>query len=99
MALSGSSSRKSALGGFTKEGDYYESETHLLSSAVGHLLELCVPDGVEVKRGKWNFANLPVIPQEFTLRPIEKAEARLKLLVKRYQRKPSRRRCLTRWPT
>ena len=41
-----------ALGGFAKKDDYFESERHVLSSAVGHLLELCLPEGVEVKRGK-----------------------------------------------
>ena len=32
-----------ALGGFTKHDDYFESETHVISSAVGHLLELTMP--------------------------------------------------------
>src|SRR4051794_12113487 len=71
-----------ALGGFSKHDNYFESEQYVLSSAVGHLLGLCVPEGVEVKRGKWNFANLPVIPPHFDLQPIEKTEDRLKLLAK-----------------
>ena len=29
-----------ALGGFARKGDYYESDRHVISSAVGHLLEL-----------------------------------------------------------
>src|SRR6476661_7387187 len=76
-----------ALGGFTKHDNYFESEQFVLSSAVGHLLELCVPEGVEVKRGKWSFANLPVIPPHFDLRPIEKNESRLRVLVKLIKRK------------
>ncbi len=72
----------SALGGFVKHGDYFESERYLLSSAVGHLLELVVPDAYEVKRGKWSLAHLPVIPPHFDLQPIEKAQDRLKVLVK-----------------
>jgi DNA topoisomerase-3 len=43
-----------ALGGFRREKDYFESDDYVVSSAVGHLLELCVPEGVEVKRGKWS---------------------------------------------
>ena len=39
-----------ALGGFKKQEDYYESEHYVLSSAVGHLLELAVPPGVEPAR-------------------------------------------------
>ena len=75
-----------ALGGFKKQADYYESDQYVLSSAVGHLLELCVSEQFEVKRGKWSFANLPVIPPHFDLRPIERSEARLKLLLKLIKR-------------
>ena len=76
-----------ALGGFTKQADYFESDQYVVSSAVGHLLELCPPEGSEVKRGKWNFANLPFIPPRFSLRPIERSEARLKVLAKLIKRK------------
>src|SRR5881296_3857390 len=75
-----------ALGGFTKHDDYYESEKCVLSSAVGHLLELIVPEEFEVKRGKWTFAHLPVIPPHFDLKPIEKTESRLKVLKKLLKR-------------
>jgi DNA topoisomerase-3 len=76
-----------ALGGFTKHDDYFESDDCVLSSAVGHLLELACPEEYEVKRGKWSFAHLPVIPPHFALRPIEKSESRLKLLTKLIKRK------------
>src|ERR1041384_6973529 len=76
-----------ALGGFTRHEDYFESDKFVLSSAVGHLLELCVPEQFEVKRGKWTFAHLPVIPPHFDLRPIEKTESRLKVLTKLIKRK------------
>src|SRR6266581_765436 len=75
-----------ALGGFKKHEDYYESDRYVISSAVGHLLELCVPDQFEVKRGKWSFAHLPMIPPHFDLRPIERNEARLKVLLKLIKR-------------
>ncbi len=75
------------LGGFTKHADYFESDAYVLSSAVGHLLELAVPQEYEVKRGKWSFSNLPVIPPHFDLNPIEKTEARLKLLTRLIKRK------------
>src|SRR5205085_2887209 len=44
-------------------------------------------EGVEVKRGKWTFAHLPVIPPHFALRPIEKSESRLKVLLRLIKRK------------
>lgn len=76
-----------ALGGFTKQADYFENDQFVISSAVGHLLELCPPEGSEVKKGKWSFANLPFIPPRFELRPIEKSESRLKVLSKLIKRK------------
>jgi DNA topoisomerase-3 len=76
-----------ALGGFARHGDYYESDEYVLSSAIGHLLELVAPEEYEVKRGKWSFANLPVIPPHFDLKPIEKNEDRLKLLARLLKRK------------
>lgn len=76
-----------AIGGFTKQADFFENDRYVVSSAVGHLLEICPPDGSEVKKGKWSFANLPFIPPRFDLRPIEKNEARLKVLAKLIKRK------------
>ncbi|WP_250537672.1 MULTISPECIES: DNA topoisomerase III [unclassified Caballeronia] len=76
-----------ALGGFTKHDEYYESDDYVLSSAVGHLLEIAAPEEYDVKRGKWSFANLPVIPPHFDLNPIAKSESRLKVLTKLMKRK------------
>lgn len=76
-----------ALGGFEKSADFWENNDFIISSAVGHLLELKCPESFEVKRGKWTFKNLPVIPDYFDLKPIAKSEARLKLLLKLIKRK------------
>src|ERR1700704_189896 len=76
-----------ALGGFVRKGDYFESDKYLVSSAVGHLLELAVPDEYEVKKGKWSFKHLPVIPPYFELAPLEKSEQRLNLLLRLMKRR------------
>lgn len=76
-----------ALGGFKKVDDHYESDQFVLSSAVGHLLELSVPEEYEVSRGKWTFNALPHLPPRFALAPIEKNENRLKALSKLIKRK------------
>jgi DNA topoisomerase III len=76
-----------ALGSFKKVDDYYESDRYVLSSAVGHLLELIPPEGVDASRGRWTFKNLPVIPEYFDLQPIERNANRLKLLTKLIKRK------------
>lgn len=76
-----------ALGGFARKDDYLESDDFVLSSAVGHLVEIGMPEEEEVKRGKWTFTHLPAIPSQFALKPIEKTESRLKLLLKLIKRK------------
>ena len=75
-----------ALGGFHKEGDHFESDKYVISSALGHLVELALPSELDVKRGKWSFNNLPIIPEEFELRPIEKTKARFNMLKKLMKR-------------
>ena len=76
-----------SLGDFVKHQDYFESDKYVLSSAVGHLLELRAPEQYDVKRGKWTFTHLPVIPPHFDLAPIARSEARLKVLTRLIKRK------------
>jgi DNA topoisomerase III len=66
--------------GVKKKDDHFEDDRYVISSAVGHLVELCLPSELDVKRGKWSFANLPIIPDEFELKPIEKTKTRFDLL-------------------
>lgn len=75
------------LGGMKKTGDYYEGENYVVANALGHLLELACPEKYEVKRGKWTFAHLPVIPPTFDLKPIAKSGDKLKSLSKLIHRK------------
>lgn len=63
----------------TKDG-YYENESYIITSAVGHLVELCLPNEMDKKRGKWSFANLPILPEHFDLKPQAKTESQLKLI-------------------
>ena len=74
-------------GKFEKFDEYFESEHYVVSSAVGHLVEIKAPEEFDVKRGKWSFANLPVIPPHFDLNPIDKSKGRLNALVKLIKRK------------
>src|SRR6202162_3615331 len=76
-----------ALGGFKKGDEHFENEGYVSTSALGHLVELCVPSELDVKRGKWSFANLPIIPDEFGLKAIEKTQARFNLLKRLIQSK------------
>ncbi|HEY1770395.1 MAG TPA: DNA topoisomerase III [Chthoniobacterales bacterium] len=75
------------LGKFKREKDFFENDEYIISSAVGHLVEIVPPEGVEVKHGKWNLENLPVLPEHFDLEPIEKTKSRL-LALKRLIKRP-----------
>jgi DNA topoisomerase III len=72
---------------FEKHDEYFESDTYVVSSAVGHLVEIQAPEEFDVKRGKWSFAHLPVIPPHFDLKPVDKTKTRLNAVVKLAKRK------------
>ena len=74
-------------GKFDKEADHFENEQYVVTSAVGHLVEIKAPEEYDVKRGKWSFAHLPVVPPHFDLAPIDKAKSRLSAVVKLVKRK------------
>lgn len=76
-----------ALGKFEKHAEFYENEQYVISSAVGHMYEIAPPDGFEAKRGKWNIENLPSLPHEFALVPIDRNAGRLKVLRQLIRRK------------
>jgi DNA topoisomerase-3 len=74
-------------GKFEKFAEHFENDQYVVTSAVGHLVEIKAPEEYDVKRGKWSFAHLPVIPPHFDLAPIEKAKTRLNAVVKLVRRK------------
>lgn len=74
-------------GKFDKHDEYFESENYVVTSAVGHLVEIQAPEQYDVKRGKWSFAHLPVIPPHFDLKPVDKTKTRLNAVVRQARRK------------
>ena len=74
-------------GKFDKHDDHFENERYVVTSAVGHLVEIQAPESHDVKRGKWSFAHLPVIPPHFDLKPVDKTKSRLNAVVKLAKRK------------
>ncbi|MGB4559799.1 MAG: DNA topoisomerase III [Burkholderiaceae bacterium] len=74
-------------GKFDKHDEYFENERYVVTSAVGHLVEIQAPEAYDVKRGKWSFAHLPVIPPHFDLKPVDKTKTRLNAVIKQAKRK------------
>ena len=74
-------------GKFDKHDEHFENDRYVVTSAVGHLVEIQAPEEFDVKRGKWSFAHLPVIPPHFDLKPVDKTKTRLNAVVKLAKRK------------
>jgi len=79
------------FGKFDKEGQgrdtWFENDKAVITSAVGHLVELRMPTGPNGKKLPWNFDVLPAIPDTFELDPIEQSATRLRQVVKLAKRK------------
>jgi DNA topoisomerase-3 len=76
---------------FDKKGKgreyYFENDTHVITSAVGHLVQLKMPTGPNGKNLPWKFDVLPAVPKTFALEPIETSESRLKQVLRLARRK------------
>jgi DNA topoisomerase III len=77
-----------ALGKVPKKGEHYENDEYVISSAVGHLVELLMPEDIDKKKyGFWRLETLPIIPEKFELKPIEDSKDRFNQLKKLLARK------------
>jgi DNA topoisomerase-3 len=54
-------------GAFAKHEGYLESDAHVVTWAVGHLVQLAEPDEYDPKYKKWRMADLPIVPDRFKL--------------------------------
>jgi DNA topoisomerase III len=54
-------------GPFAKHEGYLEGSEHVISWAVGHLVQLAEPDEYDPKFKRWRMADLPIVPEHFKL--------------------------------
>jgi DNA topoisomerase-3 len=54
-------------GPFAKNEGFLEGSQHVITWAVGHLVQLAEPDQYEDKFKKWRMADLPIVPDRFKL--------------------------------
>ncbi|MDR0595380.1 MAG: DNA topoisomerase 3 [Puniceicoccales bacterium] len=74
------------LGKLKKTETCYENDQYIVSWAVGHLVELFMPEDIDPQLKRWSLKSLPIIPEKFGTKPIEKTKKRfseLKQLLKR----------------
>ncbi len=77
-----------SLGKIPKSGDHYENDEFVVSYALGHLVELEMPEDIDKKKyGFWRLETLPIIPEKFGLKPIEDSKERFNALKKLLARK------------
>ncbi|MDR0352949.1 MAG: topoisomerase C-terminal repeat-containing protein [Opitutaceae bacterium] len=77
-----------ALGKIPKKGDHYENDAYVIAAAVGHLVELLMPEDIDKKKyGFWRLETLPIIPGKFELKPIAESKDRFAQLKKLLARK------------
>lgn len=74
-------------GKFKKTQTHYESDTHIVSYAIGHLVTIQYPEEIDPKYKSWDLANLPIIPEDFPLKGLQGTKGQLNALQKLIRRK------------
>ena len=54
-------------GAFADHKEYLEGADHIVTWAVGHLVQLADPDDYDERFKKWKMADLPIVPEHFKL--------------------------------
>lgn len=58
------------------KGDVFENDEFVISSAVGHLVELCEPEDYDAKFKRWSRKTLPIVPASFKIKPSKEKGAK-----------------------
>jgi DNA topoisomerase-3 len=70
-------------GPFTRQEGYLEGPDHVITWAVGHLVQLAEPDEYDDKFRRWRMADLPIVPDKFRLVVRDERSRRQMNVVKR----------------
>lgn len=73
--------------GFKKETAFYESDTTIVSHAIGHLVTIADPKDIDDKYKKWDMSTLPMLPEKFPLIATPATKSQLNALSKLIKRK------------
>lgn len=74
-------------GKFTKTKTHYESEDHIVSFALGHLVSIAYPEEISEELHKWTLDSLPILPEEFPLSVLPETKSQFNALAKLIRRK------------
>lgn len=62
------------------KGEVFENDEFVISSAVGHLVELCEPEDYDSKFKRWSRKTLPIVPADFKIKPSKEKGAKEQFL-------------------
>ena len=70
------------IGATKKKDGYYEGNGYKVSWCVGHLIQMANPDSYDEKYGKWNMADLPIIPKDYKYEVAKSTKKQFNILKK-----------------
>jgi DNA topoisomerase-3 len=77
-------------GKFEKSKTHYESDSYIVSYAIGHLVSIEFPEEIDPKFKEWKLENLPILPDHFPLKGLDGTKAQLNALQQLIRRKDVR---------
>ncbi|WP_436663658.1 DNA topoisomerase 3 [Alicyclobacillus acidoterrestris] len=68
------------IGGVKRHDGYLETNTHIITWALGHLVTLADAHDYDAKYKTWRMEDLPIVPRPFRLKVIEKTKAQYQIV-------------------
>ncbi len=72
---------------FKKNNGYYESDTTIVSHAIGHLVTIADPKDIDERYKAWDMKTLPMLPEKFPLVATPATKSQLSIVGKLIKRK------------
>jgi DNA topoisomerase-3 len=76
----------SSLGAFVEHDGFWESDELVVTFSVGHLVQLQSPEDIDDKYKRWTLDTLPILPDEYRLKPKSGASERIRTIAKLLRR-------------
>ena len=76
-----------ALGVKGKNDGYIENDKYIITWCIGHLIALAEPSAYDEKYSKWNYEDLPIIPEQFKYVIYKDKNKQFKIIKSLMQRK------------
>ncbi|MBM9536919.1 DNA topoisomerase III [Desulfobulbus alkaliphilus] len=78
---------KALPGKFSRSKSHFESDDHIVSFAIGHLVSIAYPEEINPELQKWTLDNLPILPEEFPLAVLPDTKTQFNAISKLIRRK------------